>query len=91
MLERLFLTIRNDKNQNTSELLIIPEMINLLGCSQENFIKLIKEMNYKTFQQYKQFYFKYLPRRNKYVKENRTVNDKNPFNVLKKLEFKSYV
>ena len=88
ILERLFLKIINSKNQNTSEILIIPEMLNLLGCSQENFIKLIKEMNYKTFQKDKKFYFKYLPSRNKYVKENRTVNDKNPFNVLKKLEFK---
>ena len=31
------------------EIKLVPEMLNLLGCNKENFIKLLKLMNYKIF------------------------------------------
>ena len=36
-------------------------MLNLLGCSKDNFLKLIKKMNYKTYKKNDEFFFKYLP------------------------------
>ena len=29
---------------------MIPEMLNLLGCSKDNFKKLLQKMNYKVFE-----------------------------------------
>ena len=88
ILERLFMKIINSKNGDSKEILLIPEMLNLLGCSKENFAKLIEKMNYKTYQREDKFYFKYLPMKNKYIKDKSIINDKSPFNVLKKIEFK---
>ncbi len=88
ILERLFVKIINSKEENNDEILLIPDMLNLLGCSKENFTKLIQKMNYKTYQKEDKFYFKYLPIKNKYIKDRIIINDKNPFNVLKKMEFK---
>ena len=36
--------IINSDNKDKSEIKLIPEMLNLLGCSKESFIKLIKKM-----------------------------------------------
>ena len=36
-------------------------MLNLLGCNKDNFLKLIKKMNYKYFEKDKEIYFKYTP------------------------------
>ena len=88
ILERLFIKIINSKNENNNEVMLTPEMLNLLGCSKENFIKLIKKMNYKIYQKEQKFYFKYLPIKNNYIKEKSIFNNKNPFSVLKKIEFK---
>ena len=88
ILERLFMKIINSKNDDSKEILLIPEMLNLLGCSKENFAKLIEKMNYKTYQREDKFYFKYLPMKNKYIKDKSNINEKSPFNVLKKIEFK---
>ena len=38
-------------------------MLNLLGCSKENFKKLIEKMNYKTLEKDKDIYFKYSPQK----------------------------
>ena len=40
---------------------MVPEMINLLGCSKENFKKLISMMNYKIFEKNDEVFFKYNP------------------------------
>ena len=45
ILERLFMQIINS-NTEKKEIKMIPEMLNLLGCSKENFKKLLKNMNY---------------------------------------------
>ena len=49
ILERLFIKIMNLNNEKKNEIKLIPEMLNLLGCNKDNFLKLIKKMNYKSF------------------------------------------
>ena len=44
ILERLFIHIVKSEDK---EIKLVPEMLNLLGCNKENFLKLIKLMNYK--------------------------------------------
>ena len=87
ILERLFLMIFNSKNKNNdTEIKLIPDMLNLLGCNKENFIKLLNKMNYKTFEKQKDLYFKYLPSKKVFKKKNvnKEIKD-NPFQVLKQL------
>jgi ATP-dependent RNA helicase SUPV3L1/SUV3 len=83
ILERLFIIIMNSNN----EIKIIPEMLNLLGCSKENFLKLIRKMNYKTFEKNNENYFKYAPikKSRKFVKTKEKRD--NPFSVLKNINF----
>ena len=89
MLERLFIQIINSNKDNHKEIMLIPEMLNLLGCNKENFIKLIKQMNYKSFEKENKIFFKYLPIKNKNLKNNFIkTNDNSPFKVLKKLSIK---
>ena len=64
-------------------------MLNLLGCNKDNFLKLIKIMNYKTFEKNNEFYFKYVPsKRNtkKLERKNESIN--NPFGILKTMDIK---
>ena len=89
ILERLFLMIFNTKsNDKIKEIKLIPEMLNLLGCNKENFVKLIRKMNYKTFEKDNNLHFKYTPFR-KIIKksDNKNIKD-NPFNVLSQLNLK---
>ena len=75
-------------SKENSEIKIVPEMLNLLGCSKENFLYLIKKMNYKTFEKDNNTYFKYAPKKiNRKVKVKNKNND-NPFNVLNQLNLK---
>ncbi len=89
ILERLFVKIMNSNPENKNEIKLIPEMLNLLGCSKDSFIKLIQKMNYKTFEKNDETYFKYTPikkfKKNYKFKSN---NKDNPFSVLKKMIFK---
>jgi len=89
ILERLFLQIINSDKEQNKEILLVPEMLNLLGCSKENFIKLIKKMNYKSIEKENKIYFKYLPFKNKeYKNVVKKTNENSPFNVLKELSIK---
>jgi len=89
ILERLFVQIINSNPEKKNEIKLKPEMLNLLGCSKDNFLILIKKMNYKTYKKEKEFYFKYLPMKNKTFKNNKqTLNNNSPFNILKKINFK---
>ena len=45
----MILNSNKDKFKNNKEIKLTPEMLNLLGCSKENFLKLLKNMNYKIF------------------------------------------
>ena len=61
-------------------------MLNLLGCSKENFEKLIQKMNYKVKKKNDDLFFKYF-QINKKIKKtfNKKINKENPFKVLKNL------
>ena len=43
ILERLFVQIINANPESKAKIKLVPEMLNLLGCSKNNFIKLIKK------------------------------------------------
>ena len=65
ILERLFVKIINSNPNKNSKIKLVPEMLNLLGCSKENFLKLIKKMNYKTLEKNNEFYFIYTQNKQK--------------------------
>jgi ATP-dependent RNA helicase SUPV3L1/SUV3 len=87
ILERLFVQIINSDPEKDKEIKLIPEMLNLLGCSKENFKKLIKKMNYKIIEIDKDIYFKDPPNKQLKKVSNKTSSLNNPFKVLKNLNF----
>jgi len=87
ILERLFVQIINSNPEKNKEIKLVPEMLNLLGCSKENFKKLIEKMNYKTLEKDKDIYFKYCPQKQIKKTFKKTVSLNNPFKVLKDLNF----
>jgi len=90
MLERLFIMILNsNKGEKINDIKLIPEMLNLLGCNKENFIKLLKKMNYKTYQKEENIYFKYIPIKKNFKKKEvkKDITD-NPFGILTQLNLK---
>jgi ATP-dependent RNA helicase SUPV3L1/SUV3 len=84
ILERLFVQIINSNRDVNKEIKMIPEMLNLLGCSKENFKKLLSSMGYKIFEKDKEVYFKYLPKKTS-KRSIKTILKESPFGVLKKL------
>ena len=89
ILERLFLLIFNSEKDEKKEVKVIPEMLNLLGCSKDNFKKLLKKMNYKIYEKEDEFYIKYTPLRKKTSKtEDKKDYSNNPFSVLSQLNIK---
>ncbi|MDA9199602.1 helicase-related protein [Candidatus Pelagibacter sp.] len=86
ILERLFMLIINSPNsKENKEIKIIPEMLNLLGCSKDNFKKLLQKMNYKIFDKNDETYFKYNPIKKFKKNSNKKVSSENPFKILKDL------
>ncbi|MBL6799118.1 MAG: helicase [Candidatus Pelagibacter bacterium] len=87
ILERLFVQIINSNNDKDKDIKLVPEMLNLLGCSKDNFKNLIKKMNYKIIEKDKEIYFRYNPKRQikKAFKKKETSNS--PFKVLKNFNF----
>jgi len=64
-------------------------MLNLLGCSKENFKKLLTKMNYKINEKEKEFFIRYHPVKKKIVKEHDKKDySNNPFSVLNQLNLK---
>ena len=64
-------------------------MLNLLGCSKDNFIKLLKYMNYKTYKKDNEVFFKYIPMKKNFKKDKNKVNfDDSPFSKLIQLNIK---
>ena len=61
ILERLFMQIINFNSEKEKEIKMIPEMLNLLGCSKENFKKLIKNMGYSVTEKNNDVFFRYKP------------------------------
>jgi len=88
ILERLFLQIINSESDIGKEIKLVPEMLNLLGCSKDNFMKLIEKMKYKTFEKDKDIYFKYSPQKQIKKTFKKTASLNNPFKILKNLNFK---
>ena len=89
ILERLFLLIFNSEKDYKKEIKVIPEMLNLLGCSKENFNKLLKKMDYKIYEKDKEFFIKYLPTKEKVIKkQDKKDYSNNPFNILNQLNLK---
>ena len=86
ILERLFVQIINSNKEK--KIKMVPEMINLLGCSKENFKKLLKKMNYKVIEEKNEIFFVYMPR--KIIKKtfDKKGRKESPFGVLKDLNFK---
>ena len=88
ILERLFLLILNSNKDNENEIKLLPEMMNLLGCNRENFVKLLKKMNYRVYEKNKDIFFKYVPaRKNMNSKKDKTLID-SPFRKLEQLNLK---
>ena len=86
ILERLFVIIINSPNsKENKEVKIIPEMLNLLGCSKDNFKKLLQKMNYKIFEKDDDTYFKYNPIKQYKKNSIKKVSSENPFKILKNL------
>ena len=67
-------------------------MINLIGCSKENFYKLLELMNYKIVKKddSKEVFFKYNPNnaKNKKSKFTKKITKNNPFGKLSELRFR---
>ena len=61
ILERLFLEIISSDTIKDSKIELVPKMLNLLGCNKENFLKLIKKMNYNVSLENDKYFFKYNP------------------------------
>ena len=72
-------------NKENKEIKMTPEMLNLLGCSKDNFKKLLQKMNYKVFDKEESTFFKYSPIKKFKKASTIKVSDENPFKVLKDL------
>ena len=85
ILERLFMQIINTNTEQNKEIKVVPEMLNLLGCSKDNFVNLLKKMNYSINEKDNEIFFKYTPnkKRKKFIKNVSTKE--NPFQILKNL------
>ena len=75
--------------KKNKEVKLVPEMLNLLGCNKEDFLKLIKKMNYLSFTKNDETYFRYSPLKS-YKKQisTKVLKKENPFNILKNINFK---
>jgi len=88
ILERLFMLIINSNSKDNKEIKIVPEMLNLLGCSKDNFKKLIQKMGYKIFDKEKETFFKYNPIKKFKKIPKKQISNENPFKILKNLKLK---
>jgi len=90
ILERLFLKILDTTKDGIFK--IDSDMINLIGCSKDNFYKLLELMNYKKEKtsNEKEIFFKYVPKNitNKKNKFSKKIGKNNPFEKLSELRFR---
>ncbi len=87
ILERLFIQIISSVSEKEKEIKMIPEMLNLLGCSKENFKKLLENMNYKVSEKKEDIFFKYIPVKKNKKNLNEKIKKESPFKILKNLSF----
>ncbi len=88
ILERLFLEIIGSDSIKNNKIELVPKMLNLLGCNKENFLKLIKKMNYNVSLENNKYFFKYSPIRKNNKKTKSKFQSDSPFAVLKGLNIK---
>ncbi len=88
ILERLFLEIISSNSIKNSKIELVPKMLNLLGCNRENFLKLLKKMNYNVSLENDKYFFKYNPVRKINKKNRNKFESDNPFAALKELNIK---
>jgi len=84
ILERFFLKII--ENTKDKAFKINSDMINLIGCSKENFFKLLELMEYKSKNKKEEFFI-YKPKLEKNKKMEKTIKN-NPFEKLSELRFR---
>ena len=60
-------------------------MLNLLGCNKENFLKLLKKMNYNVSLENDKYFFKYSPTKKFKKITTKKISHENPFKILKNL------
>jgi ATP-dependent RNA helicase SUPV3L1/SUV3 len=85
ILEKLFISIIDTTIDKKFK--ISPEMMNLLGCTKDNFFKLISLMNYKKSKDSDTYYFSSINKKNK-EKVVLSKNKANPFSKLLALNIK---
>ena len=85
ILERLFVLIINSSSKTNSEIKLVPEMLNLLGCGKDNFKKLLQKMDYKIFEKEDETFFKYNPTKKFNKIASKKISKENPFKILKNL------
>ena len=88
ILERLFIHIIKNNTNNKNDIKLSSDMLNLLGCNKDNFLKLIGLMNYKHFEKNKEIFFKYKPSKRTNADSVKNMKKDNPFNVLSQLNIK---
>ena len=88
ILERLFMQIINSSSDENKAIKLVPEMLNLLGCSNGNFKKLIQKMNYKVLEKNEELFFKYHPKKKLRKSFNKKTSEENPFKILKNLNLR---
>jgi len=87
ILERLFVQIINADTKKEKEIKMVPDMLNLLGCSKESFKKLLKNMNYQIIEKNNEVFFKYYPKKNKKKNMIKKNYKETPFGILKNFNF----
>jgi len=85
ILERLFVQIINSETINGKEIKMTSEMLNLLGCSKDNFVNLLKKMNYAILEKNNEVFLKYVPKKEGKKKFNKEISRQSPFGILKNL------
>ncbi len=89
ILERLFIKIIENNKKNRIKL--NSDMINLLGCNKDNFIKLLELMNYKIEKRKEEneIYCRYMSKKISYKKKffKEKKKDDNPFSILTNVNF----
>ena len=90
ILERLFLKMIEGSKNGLHK--IDSDMINLIGCTKENFFKLLELMEYKRkkIKDSKEEFFIYKPKfeREKRKKNDQKISNDNPFDKLSELRFR---
>ena len=88
ILERLFIKIIEKTKNGVFK--VESDMVNLIGCSNENFYKLLKLMQYKRkiTKENKDFYFMYQPKFIKNKKIKKSSSEKSPFHKLSEIRFR---